>query len=281
MSGGHVLVTGGSRGIGLEVVRRLAADGRRVTICARGVQEARAVLASLPGSGHDVLAIDVAELAAWDAAAPALRDVEGVVCAAGTLGPIGAVEDVDASAVLDALRVNVIGVFAAIRACAPGLRASDGAAVVFSGGGATGAFPRFDAYAASKAAVVRLTENLSADGLRVNAIAPGFIGTAMQDEVLAAGPERVGAAYHARVSAASRDGAFDDPAAAAELTALLLSPEGRGISGKLLSAIWDPWRDPGFRDRLRTERDLATLRRIDDQFFTTAPPAPTEDRSAP
>jgi 3-oxoacyl-[acyl-carrier protein] reductase len=55
--------------------------------------------------------------------------------------------------------------------------------------------------------------------------------------------------------------------AAAELTAFLLSDRAAGITGKLISAIWDPWREDGFQDRLRRERDLATLRRIDDQFF--------------
>jgi len=59
------------------------------------------------------------------------------------------------------------------------------------------------------------------------------------------------------------------PAArAAELTAFLLSDAAEGISGKLLSAQWDPWEDAAFRARLAAESDLATLRRIDDQFFT-------------
>jgi len=49
----------------------------------------------------------------------------------------------------------------------------------------------------------------------------------------------------------------------------LLSDASRGITGRLISAPWDPWREPDFRQRLERERDLATVRRIDDQFFTT------------
>lgn len=263
-----ILVTGGSRGIGLVVAQELAAGGARVIIAARKRAAVDAALATLTGGGHTGVTIDIADPAAWQAATPALETVGGLVCAAGTLGPVGALADLDAAAFARTLQVNVTGTLLAIQACEAPLRANDGGAVVFSGGGATGPFPRFDAYAASKAAVARLAENLAAGGLRVNAVAPGFIRTAMQDEVIAAGPEQVGQAYHDRVAAAAATDSFDDPAAAAELIAFLLSAAARGISGRLLSAIWDPWRDAAFQDRLRSEPDLATLRRIDDQFYT-------------
>lgn len=271
-AGGRVLVTGASRGIGRVIAERLAADGRPVTLCARGAQALEAVRSGLPGDGHRVLALDVADAAAWTGAD--LADVTGVVCAAGVIGPVGALEDLDADAFASTLRVNVVGAVLALQACAAGLRRPGGAAVLLSGGGATGPFARFDAYAASKAAVVRLAENLAAEGLRVNAVAPGFIVSAMQDDVLAAGPERVGAAYFERVRAAvAGEGKADDPARAAALVALLLSDAAEGVRGRLLSAPWDPWEDPAFLQRLRDERDLGTLRRIDDQFFTTVPGA--------
>jgi hypothetical protein len=57
------------------------------------------------------------------------------------------------------------------------------------------------------------------------------------------------------------------PREAAELTTFLLSPQARAITGKLISAEWDPWREQAFRDRLVREPDLATLRRIDDDLF--------------
>lgn len=217
------------------------------------------------------LAVDVGDPSAWRAARPALEGVTGLVCAAGVLGPTGPLADLEPADVLATLQVNAVGSLLAVQVCEASLRVADGGVVMFSGGGATGPFPRFDAYAMSKAAVVRLAENLSAGGLRVNAVAPGFLHTAMQDEVLAAGPGHVGAAYHERVRRAIDEDGFDDPARAAELVTFLLSDAARGITGRLLSAVWDPWRDEGFRQRLRTEPDLATLRRVDDQFFTTVP----------
>ena len=143
--------------------------------------------------------------------------------------------------------------------------------MTFSGGGATGSFPRFDAYAASKVAVVRLTENLaqelSADGIRVNAIAPGFVLTDIHAETVRVGPHLVGADYFERTRNALEAGAGDSPELAAALVTFLLSGGAQGITGRLISARWDPWQDESFRERLRTDADLARLRRIDDQFF--------------
>jgi 3-oxoacyl-[acyl-carrier protein] reductase len=89
----------------------------------------------------------------------------------------------------------------------------------------------------------------------------------MHEDTIRAGAEAVGAEYFERTRAQLESGGF--PASeAAELVCFLLSGEAAGISGKLLSAQWDPWRDEDFQARLRTDADLATLRRIDDQFFT-------------
>jgi 3-oxoacyl-[acyl-carrier protein] reductase len=93
----------------------------------------------------------------------------------------------------------------------------------------------------------------------------------MQDATLAAGPEGAGADYFEKTQRQVEEGG--SPAErAAQLVAYLLSGEAEGITGKLISAPWDPWEDPEFRKRLREEPDLATLRRIDDQFFRAVPP---------
>jgi NAD(P)-dependent dehydrogenase (short-subunit alcohol dehydrogenase family) len=267
---GRVLVTGASRGIGRVIAIHLAAEGRPVTVCARDATTLAHAVADLDGEGHRALPLDITDADAWAAAAPELDDVTGVVCAAGVIGPIGDLTEIDPVAFTETLRVNVTGTLLTLRTVAPRLRAVDGAAVVLSGGGATGPFARFDAYAASKAAVVRLAENFAATGLRVNAIAPGFIITSMQADVLDAGPEAVGPAYFEQVRRAVADNKGDDPRRCAQLAAFLLSDAARGIAGRLISAPWDPWEDDRFRARLRDEKDLATLRRIDDQFFTTA-----------
>jgi 3-oxoacyl-[acyl-carrier protein] reductase len=140
-----------------------------------------------------------------------------------------------------------------------------GKIIVLSGGGATQPMPGFSAYAASKAAVVRLTETL-ADELRddhidVNAIAPGALNTRLLDEVLAAGPDKVGQAFYDRSVKQKAEGGTSLEKGAA-LCAFLLSPESDGVTGRLLSAVWDPWADlPARRDEL-AKSDIYTLRRI-------------------
>lgn len=249
----RVLVTGASRGIGAEIVRTLRARGDEVIAVGRDEAALAAVCAE---TGAAPCALDVTDESAWRGVAA----VEGLVCAAGVVTPIGPLGSYEPSAFWRTMEVNVLGALLPIHHLRPRC------AVVFSGGGATSPRPRYDAYAASKAALVRLAENLAADGLTVNAIAPGLVATAMHDETLAAGAL---APDGERTRELLADGGF--PAGeVAELTTLLL--DDPPFAGKLISAQWDPWRDEEFRARLAAEPDLATLRRIDDQRFTLKDP---------
>jgi NAD(P)-dependent dehydrogenase (short-subunit alcohol dehydrogenase family) len=233
-------VTGGSRGIGAEVVRTLRARGDEVTAVGRDQAALRGVCEE---TGATPLALDVADEAAWREVAP----VEGLVCAAGVLPPVGELGSYEPAAFWRTMEVNVLGTLLPIHHLRPRC------VVTYSGGGGTAPWPGYDAYATSKAAVIRLTENLAASGLTINAVAPGLVLT----DIHAARPEAERRGLEERAVPASE---------AAELTALLL--DDPPFRGKLISAPWDPWRDPEWRARVAAEPDLATLRRIDDQFFT-------------
>jgi NAD(P)-dependent dehydrogenase (short-subunit alcohol dehydrogenase family) len=270
LAGRRVLVTGGSLGIGLEVSRALARRGASVIVAARGREAIDAAVASLGGSGHAGLTLDVSDPDAWARAADMIDaggPMHGLVAAAGVLGPIGRLDDVSPAEVIDTIAVNLIGTMLALHHGLPRLRASGGRAVTFSGGGGTAPLPRYDAYAASKAGVARLTENVATAGeIEVNCVAPGFVATRMHQATLRAGPEASGRDYYERTRGQVEAGGF--PAAeAADLVCFLLSDAARGISGRILSAQWDPWRDEAFRGRLMADAALGTLRRIDDQFF--------------
>jgi 3-oxoacyl-[acyl-carrier protein] reductase len=143
--------------------------------------------------------------------------------------------------------------------------AGSGKIVNLSGGGATAPLPRLSAYAASKAAVVRFTETLAEElrGTRidVNAVAPGALNTRLLDEVLAAGADKVGKSFYERALKQKAEGGAPLDKGAA-LCAFLLSDESAGISGRLLSAIWDPWSELPARRAELAESDIYTLRRI-------------------
>ncbi|MEK7382583.1 MAG: SDR family oxidoreductase, partial [Elusimicrobiota bacterium] len=123
----------------------------------------------------------------------------------------------------------------------------------------------FSAYAVSKAAIVRFAETLAEEvrgqGIDVNAIAPGALNTRLLDEVLAAGPEKAGGQFFERSSKQKESGGAP-LGVAAELAAFLASDQSDGITGKLISAVWDDWaRWPEHIDELRSS-DVYTLRRI-------------------
>ena len=110
-----------------------------------------------------------------------------------------------------------------------------------------------------------IAESLSLElkdfGIDVNSIAPGALNTRMLDEVIAAGPERVGKAFYERSLQQQRSGGVP-LAKGAELAVFLASDAARGITGRLISAVWDRYEDwPMHLDELNTS-DAYTLRRI-------------------
>ncbi len=275
LTGRTAIVTGGSQGLGLEIARRYLAAGARVLVCARdanALERARTELESgAPDPGSvETAATDVSEPAAVDAlvghALERFSRIDVLVNNAGVYGPKGPIEVVAWDEWEQAIRVNLFGSVLCCRALVPHFRANGyGKIIQLSGGGATSPLPRLSAYAASKAAVVRFAETLAEEvrgtGIDVNAIAPGALNTRLLDEVLEAGPERVGDSFYER-AVEQRSSGGTPLELAARLAVFLASGDSDGITGKLISAPWDPWEEfPARVDELRGA-DVYTLRRI-------------------
>ena len=273
LSGRNTLITGGSQGLGRVIVEAFLAEGANVVFCARTPADVARTQGDLtpglkPGQQLVGLPCDIADpvgVAALFARAAQLGPLHAVVNNAGIYGPIGPTADLALADWNQAWSVNVTGTLLvcqhAVRAMKP---QGAGKIITISGGGATNPMPRFAAYAATKAAVVRLTETLAeeyrADHIDVNAVAPGALRTRLTAQVLAAGPEMAGADFFARNKKWSDEGA-DDPKAGAALCVFLASTASDGITGKLISAKWDPWQDPA-KFRALATGDVYTLRRI-------------------
>lgn len=146
------------------------------------------------------------------------------------------------------------------------MRETGGGSIVnLSGGGGASPRPNFSAYATAKCGLVRFSETVAAEvagwNIRVNCVAPGAMNTDMLRETLEAGPERVGAEYAKVAKVVTAEGGAD-PKVAAELIVYLASAESAAITGKLISAVWDPWPElHQHADDLRAS-DIYTLRRI-------------------
>ncbi len=270
----NALVTGGSQGLGKTIAEHFLREGANVVLCARSEKDlisARdALAAKFPARKISARICDVSnESQVSELVAFALRELgslEALVLNAGVYGPMGPTESVSLDDWRRALDINLFGVLLPCRAVIPHFKkVGRGKIIVLSGGGATNPLPNISAYAASKAAVVRLMETL-AEELRefhvdVNAIAPGALATRLVDEVLLAGPEKVGAAFFEKNKGWKEKGAVPLELGA-DLAVCLASAESDGITGKLISAQWDPWNDlQKHRDEL-ARSDIYCLRRI-------------------
>ena len=267
------VITGASLGLGNVIARRFAAEGAKVCICARNKVEVDQAAAELrQATGGEVLsaAADVAREADVEQLAAQVEQQFGtldiLVCNAGVYGPKGAIEDIDWDQWTQSVTINLMGTVLCCRAFLPLLRRSKRAKILLlSGGGATKPLPFLSAYAASKAAVVRfgetLAEELRETGIDVNSIAPGALNTRLLDEVIEAGPDKVGRAFYDS-SLRQKESGGTPLERGADLCVYLASEAADGITGKLISAVWDPW--PQFEQHRGDlgSTDIYTLRRI-------------------
>lgn len=271
--GRNALITGASQGLGKVIAEYFLREGANVVLCAREVDvlnQTRAELEALAAAGQRVLAQtcdvsseqQVAKLV--DYAVRELGSLHILVTNAGVYGPLGPTDSVDLKAWTRAIEINLYGVLLPCRAVIPHFKeAGCGKIIMISGGGATSPLPNISAYAASKAAVVRLMETLAEEWrpnrVDVNAVAPGALKTRLMNEVLEAGPEKVGAAFYAKNVKWFDEGATP-PSLCANLCVYLASAASNGVTGRLISAQWDPWGTLHLhKDELG---DIYTLRRI-------------------
>lgn len=275
LKGINALITGGSQGLGKAIAKHYLREGANVILCARNSVELYATcdeLAMLVSPGQKILgkACDVSsetqvnELVKFSIAE--LGSLQALVLNAGIYGPMGPTEAVDLTEWRRAIDINLFGVLLPCRAVIPYLKlAGYGKILVLSGGGATNPLPNISSYAASKAAVVRLMETLAEElklfNIDVNAIAPGALATRLVDEVIAAGPEKIGSAFFEKNKQWKEKGATPLDLGA-DLAVYLASAESRGITGKLLSAQWDPWPTMHIHREQLQKSDIYCLRRI-------------------
>jgi 3-oxoacyl-[acyl-carrier protein] reductase len=272
------IVTGAGRGIGRAIATAYAHEGAKVVLAARTLSEIEETTKSLVAEGYSAVAIEV-DVSEWESVQAlverTIHDFNGahiLVNNAGIQGAIGPLVKNDPLVWAQTIQVNLVGTFYCCKATLPMMiQQRFGKIINLSGGGATAARPNFSAYAASKTAIVRLTETLAEEvkefNVQVNAMAPGAVNTRMLAEILEAGS----AAGEKAMAEAERqlETGGTPPELAANLAVFLASEASGSLTGKLIAAPYDPWREwAGKGDELNAT-PMYTIRRLDP--FTIKP----------
>lgn len=269
LQGKVCFIAGASGAIGSAVAERFLREGARLALGSH----ARKADSRLAGFSSDdaVLRLQF-DVRCWNEVQQAVERahenfgaLDVLVNCTGVQGPIGPAHTVGPDDWARAIEINLLGAFHLVRAVAPLMIQQGGGKIVhFSGGGAAYARPFFTAYAASKAAVVRLTECLADElhdvNVQVNSIAPGPVRSRMWDEMRAAGAA-AGAKTLLEIAQMEETGGIPASRAAA-LALFLASSRSNGLTGRLISGVHDRWED--FPGKISTimKTEGGTLRRV-------------------
>lgn len=283
LKGKTALITGASRGFGLCVAENFAAHGANLLLVARNTAMLEAVEQRLrpklnTSQTLEVFTADFADVNSMVELLNAITDtrIDILINNAATQHPMGPIWKNNWNAWESSLQINLLApvmLSRAIVACMIKHHQCDkdaqigasGKIINMSGGGATYPRPNFSAYAVAKAGLVRFTETLAEEvanyHIAVNCIAPGAMPTDMQRDIVEAGESEVGMDEFTRAQSILNDDEFP-LLRATELCLYLASSLSDGITGKLISAAWDPWKNfSAYTQELR-DSDIYTLRRI-------------------
>lgn len=266
----NVVITGGTNGIGRALTETLARQGHQVITCGREIVK---IVELNCVSGVRAFSCDLTKDKDVESFMREIErsftSVDALINSIGTFGAIGSIEDLSSEDWQISFETNFFSVIKMCKFCLPLIRRSSRRLILnFSGGGAFSNFPNYSPYASSKAALVRFSENLASElrseGIDVLCVAPGFVPTKIHKKTLDAGAARAGQEHYRKTKQKFIDDKGDELKIAIDCVVALISERYAGISGKTISANFDPWKSHRLIDNKNTlmASDLYTLRRI-------------------
>ncbi|PWC49604.1 SDR family NAD(P)-dependent oxidoreductase [Azospirillum sp. TSA6c] len=231
------VVTGASSGIGRSIAERFLDEGAKVAVFARNAEALQEIVAKAPDR---VLAV-VGDVTVRADLERLVRETTGrfggvdIVVPNAGVAKVVPFADSDEDAIQDQFSVNVVGALQTVRLFLPSIR-RNGSIVFITTFLVQVGFPGLAVYSASKAAISSATKTLAAElapqGIRVNAVAPGPIATAIWSKVGL--PEAALSQVAANVTARLFPGAFGAPQSIADAALFLASDEAKNIYGQEL-----------------------------------------------
>jgi NAD(P)-dependent dehydrogenase (short-subunit alcohol dehydrogenase family) len=270
----NVIITGGTVGFGKALAEKFLNEGANISICSRNEQQLFDTQSELLSKFPNQIILvkkcdvsiekDVKEFITYSL--DTFKTIHVLILNAGVYGPMGPIETVSLDEWRKSIDINLFGVLLPCRELIPHFKQNKyGKIIVLSGGGATNPMPNLSSYATAKAAVVRLVETLSKELLSynvdINAIAPGAMLTRMMEQVIDAGPEIVGDEFFKKNQNWKQNGATSMELGT-NLAVYLSTADSNGVTGKLISAQWDDWKNFGNHLNDLQNSDIYTIRRI-------------------
>jgi len=271
------VITGGSRGIGFAIAQELISEGARIVICSRTKKELEKALSFLNkknkiafGTICDVSKFtDCKKLIKF--AKNKLKKIDILINNAGIYGPIGPFEKTDPKDWRRTIDINLMGMVYCSNLVIPEMIKQGKGKIINlcgAGVGSSKTMPNFSSYFTSKFAVAGFSEVLADElkekNIQVNSISPGAVNTYFNEYLIKQGPEKSGREMYEQALKQKKDGGTP-PQIAAKLVVYLTSDQANHISGRLLSAKWNP---PEKLKRIRNfSQNLFKMRRIDQELF--------------
>ncbi len=266
-----IIITGASSGIGKEISLNLSKENAQLIFISRNLSSLKILSNGIHNNKNLLYSLNVSKTKEvqkfYQFVKSKYSRIDCIINCAGIFGPIGKLEQVSPDNFLIPIQTNLIGTYNMCYYGLPFLKKSEHAKIInFSGGGTTSSFPNYSGYACSKIALVKLTENMAIEypNLDINIIAPGFIKTPLAKQTIKS-KEKAGTFYTKTIEMLNNGGV--SVKYVVSLCKFLISNKSDGISGKFISAPWDNWEKQSFIDKLKTDKDYCTLRRIDNKFF--------------
>lgn len=269
------LITGASRGLGLQIAKQFWLSGASLILISRSIDQLNEIRKNFLKNTSEieqeiqVFASDFSDPIAVTNLISILKNltIDILVNNAAIQGPIGPLWENDWTKWQSALQVNLLTPIALCRSLVPQMiQRRSGKIINLSGGGATVPRENFTSYAVAKVAIVRFSETLAEEvkkyNITVNCIAPGLMNTSMIEEIFQAGIEKVGNKEFNIINQKRLQQDNDTIESAAKLCSFLASSKSADITGKLISAVWDPWQRLSEYAADLQNSDIFTLRRI-------------------
>jgi len=246
-----VVVTGAGRGIGKHLAISFASQCMKVVLVSRTLHEIKTTQKSIESKNGCAITIkadvskhhDVEQIV--HKTIKKYGTIDALVNNAGIITPIGNISEVNINEWINTININLVGTYLCTKLMVPFMIQKQRGSIINISGGGGGAFPNFSAYAVSKMAVNSLTETIAEElkphNIRVNAIAPGPVNTRIQEQVLSSSLKAGDRGLEVAKKTSLTGGTDLDKISS--LALFLMSEKSEGLTGKIISAVHDDWKE--------------------------------------